>query len=374
MLTIIRNADVFAPEPLGLQDILIAGDRIELIAPDISLTGVTYEEFDAAGQIVTPGFIDKHGHVTGGGGEFGFASYAEPVRAEELLGFGTTTVVGLLGTDGVLKDLHGLYARVKALDIPMTAYMLTGSYAYPPKTLTGSVDRDIVLIDKVIGCKLALSDDRASFPTEPEIARLLTQIRRGAMVTGKCGILHIHLGVLDTYIDVIESIARKTPKLVPHISLTHCARDRELFVRCMDYARTGGNLDITTGGSRFTDPYVAVAIALENEVPLERITFSTDGHGGVRHIDPATGVETYGTGPVGGNLQEIRNLVANGVLPLGQALRLVTSTPARELKLARKGRLAPGCDADLVVFDAALQPLAVFAKGVKVLNNFADMD
>ncbi|MBR3450677.1 MAG: beta-aspartyl-peptidase [Bacteroidales bacterium] len=374
MLTIIRNANVFAPEPLGLQDILIAGGRIEQIAPAISLSGIAYEEFDAAGQIVTPGFIDKHVHVTGGGGEFGFASYAEPVRAEELLGVGTTTVVGLLGTDGVLKDLHGLYARVKALDVPMTAYMLTGSYAYPPKTLTGSVDRDIVLIDKVIGCKLAMSDDRGSFPTEHETARLLTQIRRGAMVTGKCGILHIHLGVLDTYIDIIESITRRMPKLLPHVSLTHCARDRELFIRCMDYARTGGNLDITTGGSRFTEPYVAVAIALENEVPLDRITFSTDGHGGIRHIDPATGEETYGTGPVGGNLAEIRNLVDNGVLPLGQALRLVTSTPARELKLMRKGRLVPGCDADLVVFDSALLPLAVFAKGVKVVNNFADMD
>lgn len=374
MLTIIRNANVFAPEPLGLQDILIAGGRIEQIAPAISLSGVAYEEFDAAGQIVTPGFIDKHVHVTGGGGEFGFASYAEPVRAEELLGFGTTTVVGLLGTDGVLKDLHGLYARVKALDVPMTAYMLTGSYAYPPKTLTGSVDRDIVLIDKVIGCKLAMSDDRGSFPTEAETARLLTQIRRGAMVTGKCGILHIHLGVLDTYIDIIESIVRRMPKLLPHISLTHCARDRELFIRCMDYARTGGNLDITTGGSRFTEPYVAVAIALENEVPLDRITFSTDGHGGIRHIDPVTGEETYGTGPVGGNLAEIRNLVDNGVLPLGQALRLVTSTPARELKLMQKGRLVPGCDADLVVFDSALRPLAVFAKGAKVVNNFVDMD
>ena len=374
MLTIIRNANVFAPEPLGLQDILIAGGRIEQMAPAVSLNGVAYDEFDAAGQIVTPGFIDKHVHVTGGGGEFGFASYAEPVRAEELLGFGTTTVVGLLGTDGVLKDLHGLYARVKALDVPMTAYMLTGSYAYPPKTLTGSVDRDIVLIDKVIGCKLAMSDDRGSFPTEAETARLLTQIRRGAMVTEKCGILHIHLGVLDTYIDIIESIVRRMPKLLPHISLTHCARDRELFIRCMDYARTGGNLDITTGGSRFTEPYLAVAIALENEVPLDRITFSTDGHGGIRHIDPITGEETYGTGPVGGNLAEIRNLVDNGVLPLGQALRLVTSTPARELKLMQKGRLVPGCDADLVVFDSTLRPLAVFAKGAKVVNNFVDMD
>ena len=366
MLTIIRTADLYAPEHRGIQDILFAGGRIEAVAPKLSLTGVAYDEFDAAGRIVTPGFIDKHVHVTGGGGEFGFTSYARDIQADELLRVGTTTVVGLLGTDGVLKDLHALYAKVKALDERMTAFMLTGSYAYPSKTLTGSVDRDIVLIDKVIGCKLALSDDRGSFPTEAEIARLLSQIWRGGMVAGKRGILHIHLGVLDSYIDAIESIARKTPRLIPHVSLTHCARHPELFARCMDYARTGGNLDITTGGSRFTEPYDAVRIALENEVPLDRITFSTDGHGGIRHVDPVTGEESYGTGPVDGNLREIRNVVEAGVLPLADALRLVTTTPARELALDRKGRIEPGCDADLVVFDDRLSVRCVFARGKRV--------
>lgn len=363
MLTIIRNADVYAPEHRGVQDILLAGERIEMVAPQIILTGVAYQEFDAAGRIVTPGFIDKHVHVTGGGGEFGFSSFATDVSAEELLRVGTTTVVGLLGTDGVLKDLHGLYAKVKALDNRMTAFMLTGSYAFPSKTLTGSVDRDIVLIDKVIGCKLALSDDRGSFPTEAEIARLLTQVWRGGMVAGKQGILHIHMGVLDTYIDSIEAIARKTPRLIPHISLTHCARHPELFSRCMDYARMGGNLDITTGGSRFTEPYDAVRIALENEVPLDRITFSTDGHGGIRRVDPVTKKESYGTGPVDGNLREIRNIVEAGILPLSDALRLVTTTPARELALNRKGRIEPGYDADLVVFGDRLTVQHVFAKG-----------
>jgi len=366
MLTLIRNADLYAPEHLGIQDILIANERIESIGSRLSLTGVDYTFFDAEGRIVTPGFIDKHVHVTGGGGEFGFTSYARAVSADELLGVGTTTVIGLLGTDGVLKSLHELYAKVKALDARMTAWMLTGSYAFPSKTLTGSVDRDVILIDKVVGCKLALSDDRGSFPSEMEIVRLLTQVRRGGMVAGKRGILHIHLGVLDTFIDPILSIAQRRPRLVPHISITHCARHPDLFAQCQEFARLGGNLDITTGGSRFTDPWRAVGLALENGVPLDRISFSTDGHGGIRRTDPVTGEESYGTGPVDGNLNEFRQLVGQKVLPLSEALRLVTTTPARELGWTRKGRVAAGCDADLIVFDQDLNVQTVFARGKKV--------
>lgn len=367
MLTLIRNADLYAPVHLGLQDILIANDRIESIGSHLSFTGVDLTVYDAEGQIVTPGFIDKHVHVTGGGGEFGFTSYAQAVSVEELARAGTTTVIGLLGTDGVLKSLHELYAKVKALDAQMTAWMLTGSYAFPSKTLTGSVDRDLALIDKVVGCKLALSDDRSSFPSEAEIARLLTQVRRGGMVSGKRGILHIHLGVLDSYIDPVLAIARKMPRLIPHLSLTHCARHPELYARCQDFARMGGNLDITTGGSRFTDPWRAVGMALENGVPLERISFSTDGHGGIRRTDPVTGAESYGTGPVDGNLKELQELVDQSVLPLSEALCLVTTTPARELDWKNKGRVAVGCDADLVVFDNRLNVQAVFAKGKRLL-------
>jgi N-acyl-D-amino-acid deacylase len=41
-----------------------------------------------------------------------------------------------------------------------------------------------------------------------------------------------------------------------------------------------------------------------------------------------------------------------GVLPLGEAIRRMTSVPAERLGLADRGRLAPGQAADLVVFDA----------------------
>jgi len=367
MLTLIKNADVYSPEHRGVCDILIVGEKIEKIAPKIELTGVECQTIDAEGRKVTPGFIDKHVHVTGGGGEFGFESYADPLHADDLLKVGTTTVVGLLGTDGVLKDLTQLYQKVHELDVKMTAWMLTGSYRYPSKTLTGGVDSDIALIDKVVGCKLALSDDRGSFPTDLELKRLLADCWRGAMTCGKKGILHLHMGVLETGISQILDIVKENPRLLHHVSVTHCARKRELFEQCCELAKMGSIVDITTGGSKFVEPYDAVMLALEDGVSIDNITFSSDGRGGIRHINPVTGEETYGTGPVDSNLQEFRNLLYRDVLSMEDALRLLTVNVAREYGFASKGRLETGFDADILIWNDDLTLETVIAKGRSVV-------
>lgn len=58
----------------------------------------------------------------------------------------------------------------------------------------------------------------------------------------------------------------------------------------------------------------------------------------------------------------VRNAVAAGV-PLGVAARLASAHPAAYLGLAGKGRIEPGCDADLVVLSAGLEVLEVWLAG-----------
>ena len=56
MLKLLKNADVYAPQPLGRQDILIADEKIMRVAPDLH----EYEAFpdvevlDAGGKRVAP--------------------------------------------------------------------------------------------------------------------------------------------------------------------------------------------------------------------------------------------------------------------------------------------------------------------------------
>jgi beta-aspartyl-dipeptidase (metallo-type) len=366
-MILFKNCKIYSPEPLPATQVLVAGEKVIAIEESIRIEGCEVDIHDLEGRCLCPGFIDQHVHITGGGGQFGPASFIPEITMQELVATGTTTVVGLLGTDGIVKELSSLYNKTKALEAQgMTAFMLTNYYGLPEKTMTGSVSGDMVFIDRVIGCKLALSDDRSSFPTKQEILRLVSEIRRGGFTSGKHGILHIHLGDLPQNIDVIHAILDEYPTLVSYFSPTHCIRTAPLFEACVKFAQRGGMMDISTGGTQFTDPHKAVALALEMGAPLENLTFSSDGRGGVKKIDLVTGEVTYTPAPVDKNLKEMIRLVKERILPLEKALMLLTTNPAKNLSLAGKGRIAVGNDADFVVLNDNLSLSEVWAKGRKV--------
>lgn len=370
MFRLIKNAHIYAPKDLGTNDILLCGNKIAMIGSKIDLAGVEMDVFDAEGKIVTPGFIDRHVHVIGGGGQQGFASLAPEVTVSELISCGTTTVIGLLGTDGFVKDLPSLYAKVKGLSQEgLSAYMLTGYYGIPTPTLTHSVAEDLIYIDKVIGCKLAMSDDRSSFPTELEILRLINQVRLGGFTSGKGGFLHIHLGNLPSGISLLIDIVKKYPTLIKYLSPTHMIRTELLFQQAIEFAKMGGNVDFSTGGTRFQLPHQCVVEAIAKGVDLNRISFSSDGHGGVRRINPVTGEDTYRPAPLDLNFKEMRTLVKECDMPLEQALKLITETPAHHMYLHQKGEIAIGKDADLCMLDQQLNLTDVILNGEVAMQN-----
>ena len=59
----------------------------------------------------------------------------------------------------------------------------------------------------------------------------------------------------------------------------------------------------------------------------------------------------------------VRTLVREAGVPLVEAVRMATLNPARALKLSRKGILAPGADADLVLLSEDLEVVATFVQG-----------
>jgi N-acetylglucosamine-6-phosphate deacetylase len=54
------------------------------------------------------------------------------------------------------------------------------------------------------------------------------------------------------------------------------------------------------------------------------------------------------------------------VAGIPDAVRMMTATPARILGLPAKGRLAPGCDADIVLFDDNVRISRVFIGGKEI--------
>ena len=195
--TLIRNAHIYAPKDLGIQDILLAGDKIAQIGKNFEIPA-TYAvtEIEASGKTLLPGFIDSHVHMIGGGGEGGFATRTPEITLSKITTSGVTTLVGCLGTDGTTRHVESLLAKARGLECEgLTTYIYTGAYEIPTPTITGSIRRDIVLIDKIIGAgEIAMSDHRSAQPSTQAYAELAAQARIGGMLSGKAGIIDMHMG------------------------------------------------------------------------------------------------------------------------------------------------------------------------------------
>jgi len=368
MAFLIKNANVFNPAPLGVQDILVVGKKIVAMGKDLTVTMPDLEVVDAKGMFVTPGFIDQHIHITGGGGEGGPKSRTPEIVLSELIEVGTTSVVGVSGTDSVTRSIEALLAKTRALKAEgISAWMHTSNYAFPPTTLTGSVRQDLFCVPECLGVKLALGDHRSSFPTTQEVLHLLTDIRVGGMIAGKTGFLHIHNGDIGAFDMFLEIVDRGFP--IRHIRPTHCARHKDLFDGALRFAKRGGYIDITSGGTcRMGRPADAVKIAWDAGIDKKLLTFSSDGHGSVPRFNDQGVMVGLGTAGVACNLCEVKHLIATGS-PIEDALALSTRNPARALELNGKGELAVGMSADMNFFDENWELQSVYAKGVAMMRD-----
>ena len=362
-MILIKNANIYAPSQMGTRDVLLGGGKILAISNKINAFADT-KIIDAQNKYLVPGFIDQHMHLIGAGGKHGFTSMTPEMNITDLVENGITTVVGLLGTDGSTRSIKSLYAKVKALNEEgVSAYMHTGYYGLEPIHITGNVQDDLIFIDPVLGCKIAISDIRSSYPSDIEILRLLRQVKVGGMLSQKKGILHIHLGNLSTKMDSLFRIVKDHEFPIAHISPTHVGRTLELFDQAIDFANLGGMIDITTGASQYTDPFKSVLYAIEKGVAINKMTFSSDGNAGLDKLNDKGELIGFCRAPISESFTQVKYLLKEGHLSLDKAISLITLNPAVNLGLSNKGRIEIGMDADLCLLNQDFELTEVFALG-----------
>lgn len=371
-MLLLKNADIFTPSPVGRADILVAGGRIDRIEPDIRISDDYCASVDVSSLVAIPGLIDAHVHVTGGGGEGGYATRTpELVLSDAVLG-GVTTLVGCLGTDGVTRSLAALLAKARGLaEEGLTTFIYTGDYAVPTRTLTGSIERDLLLVDKVIGVgEVALSDHRSTQPTFDEFARLVAEARRGGILSGKAGVVNVHMGDGRRGLSLLRRLLDETEIPPTQILPTHINRNPVLFGEGIAYAKAGGLVDFTTSTvpASLEEGEVkcsrGLRAMLEAGVEVTQITFTSDGQGSLPVFDAQGRLQRLDVGRVTSLWGEVRDAVFHEQIPLETALQVVTANPARALKLGGKGGIVAGADADLVLLDPrSLEVRGVIARG-----------
>jgi len=379
---LIKNGEIYAPEYSGNKDMLIANDKIFLINRNIIESAANSLDknikiIDASKYIVIPGFIDQHVHINGAGGEGGPQYRTPPIQLSELVKAGITSVVGLLGTDGFARSLKALLMKARALEQEgISAWIYTGAYQYPSPTITESILSDIILIDKVIGVKIALSDHRTSHPTIDEFKKVTSEARAAGILAGKAGVVHIHMGVEKLGLSYLFDIIRNTEIPIEQFAPTHLNRDEELFKQAVKFGKMGGYIDLTTGVSgeeksnKNIKPGKAIKRLLKNGVSIDKITISTDGNGSVPKFNEKKEFVGMRIASVSSLHKEFINMVKEEKISIEEATHVTSTNIAKHLKLGKKGEIRAGKDADIITLDKdTLKIKHVIARGKTLMEN-----
>jgi beta-aspartyl-dipeptidase (metallo-type) len=370
MIHLLQNADLYAPEAQGLRHLLVAGESIVWIGAEAPELPVSLDvlKHDIEGRRVIPGLVDCHVHLTGGGGEAGPETRVPALDLSRLTSGGVTTAVGVLGTDDTVRSTAELVTTARGLIAEgLSAYCYTGGYHVPPVTATGSVRGDIVLIDLILGVgELAISDHRSSQPTLDELLRVAGDAHVGGLMAGKAGIVHLHVGSGGRGLELVRQAIERTEIPAAVFHPTHVNRRKALFEEALELAQHGCTIDITAFPVAEGEDAWSAAEALMRYhgqgLPPHRVTVSSDGGGCFPSFDAAGRIVALDVGRPAAMADTLEELLAGGQR-LEQVLPAFTANPAGLLQLHRKGRLAPGSDADLVVLDEDGRVRDVMARG-----------
>ena len=357
MLTLIEGGRVYAPEPCGVQPVLLADGHVgkvgEIDRGALERLGAEYEIIDARGCVVAPALIDPHVHLLGGSGETGFATQTPEFFISELVQNGITTVVGTLGVDTTMKTMPGLLAKVKALrEQGLNAFCWTGGYDLPPNSILQTIRDDILFIDEVIGAgEVAISDTRA-LPHEPrELARVAVHAHVGGMLAHKAGLVHVHVGEADRRLEPLRRVLDEFDVEADWFYPTHVERSEKLMGEAVNLAQKGGM------------PFDVDVV----ERDLHRWLRWWRDHGGPPHLLTVSSDASMTRPAV---MEQLRDCVLNHGFALEQVLPLATRNTARILKLREKGELRKGCAGDLLLLEeGSLEIVHVLAHGTFVVRD-----
>ncbi|MGV3560914.1 N-acetylglucosamine-6-phosphate deacetylase [Larkinella arboricola] len=348
-------------------------------------------EIDAGGQYVAPGFIDIHVH---GGGGYDFMDGTEEAFlkiAELHARYGTTALVPTTLTaekEDLLQTLDTYEAanRTNHRGAAFLGIHLEGPYfalsqrgAQDPRYIRNPAPQEYEEI-------LAYSSSIVRWSAAPEL--------KGAIPFGRRlrekGILAAVAHTDAIYEDVLEAYENGY-SLATHLYSAMSGVTRRNAFRYAGVIESAYLLDmdveIITDGVHLPPPLLKLVYKIKGP---DRTALITDA---MRAAGMPEGESTLGSlknglkvivedgvaklpdrssfaGSVATTNQLVRNMVQLADVPLLDAVRMASTTPARIMGVeSRKGSLTPGKDADLVIFNENVDISATLVNGNLVYSN-----
>ena len=131
-LTLLNNAEVFSPDPLGRRQVLVGGGSILALGSDLGQIDPSLcQVIDLAGARSCPA-CSTPTCTSRAAAAKPAASRVPAVQLTDLTRAGVTTAVGVLGTDGTTRTVAALVAPTLGLrEQGLSAWCCTGSYQCP---------------------------------------------------------------------------------------------------------------------------------------------------------------------------------------------------------------------------------------------------
>jgi dihydroorotase len=393
---VVRNGRVVTPEGIAPATLGVKGGTIAaLVPPGEDVTG--RDAIDAAGKLLLPGLVDAHSHIPG----FVLPSPEEDFdSATRAAAAGGVTTVLLMPTDKPRTDTAATFALKKAsgegrahvdyalqavagpateslvelMDQGPVSFEIFLAYGGNPDFMIGADDYELARVLRLVAAVDALAGITPHSPsliarltaeqkkvvaptletralTRPVLSEALG-ISRACTVAAETG-TRIHLRGLSARrsLDIVARFRDLVP-LSTEVMSHHLLFDAE------DAKRMGAYGVITPPLRSSADRAALRAAARRGEIDMA----VSDHSPGLRAEKERGQADIWATPPGMPGLQtlcaSLLALVDDGQLTLPDLVRLGCENPARRFGLfPRKGVLAPGADADIVIVDPAAATL-----------------
>ena len=389
MKTVIVGAKVLLPECIRQCQAVVENGCILDVAEH-----VPFDEGDRVirgeGMYLCPGFVDIHVH--GGGGFSAMSGKAEDVTAmaNAHARHGTTSILPTTLAAPLPTLLNAVRAIRRAAALPCDATIL-GAHLEGPCLSPAQTG--------------AQSPDDLKIPAETDLAPLLDAWPGGVRMMGVAPELPGALALGDQLAGrgVVASIAHsnatysQVEEALSHgfCDVTHLYSSCSGLIRVHSYRvpgviEAGLNLDALTvqviaDGKHLPLSLLQLIYRCKGAEKIELITDGLEFAAGdlvegtvYRQLNGVETVYEDGVmkllsresfaGSVATMHRCVRTVVQAGI-PLLQAVRMASENPARRVGAAKKGRIAPGMDADLLLLDENLDVKWVMAGG-RVIRDF----
>ncbi len=385
----IESARILTPlEEITAAVILIEDGRIVRVGrrQEIQLpTGAKL--IDATGRTIVPGFVDVHIHGAGGHDVMEGSPDALETVARTVARYGTTTLVATTvtaPTDQTCRSLEGIARYIRS---PLNS----GAPSSPRAEIVGIHFEGPFISHARRGVHPPDSIANPSIPTLNRFldasggyARILTMAPElpGAfelIQTARAAGLIVSLGHTDATYEVASAAIDRGASHAAHVfNAMRPFSHRETGVLGAVLTDPRVTAEVIADGVHVDDAAIRLLLAAKG---IERVVLVSDGISATGMPDGTYKLGTFDVVVSGGvcrNLEgrlagstltldrAIRHVVSLGVR-LAEAVRMATEVPAMRLGLAgKKGVIAPGADADLVMLTPDLQIAGVMARGVLV--------